>query len=132
MSVGCDRLASCTWYHRPVELLRGGFYGMLQYYLSHVLLVSAIAVMVFITPTGVVNARLSSVRPHYTSWTITDTSLARLVQEPEPSLMGLIGTLLSRYATWLMLIMCSSTLALLGAAAIAAQMRRIAGNDDDR
>ncbi|WP_041470302.1 hypothetical protein [Chloroflexus aggregans] len=105
---------------------------MLQYYLSHLLLVSAIVVMVFITPTGAVNTRLSSALPHYTSWTITDTSLARLVQEPEPSLMGLIGTLLSRYATWLMLIMCSSTLALLGAAAIAAQMRRIAGNDDDR
>jgi len=102
---------------------------MLQYYLSHVLLVSAIAVMVFITPTGVVNACLSSALPHYTAWAITGTTSSRLTQEPEPSL---IGALLSRYATWLMLIVCSSTLALFGAAAIAAQMRRIAGDDDDR
>jgi hypothetical protein len=40
--------------------------------------------------------------------------------------------LFNRYAIWLLLVFCSSMLALLGAAAIAARMRRIAGGDDEK
>lgn len=52
----------------------------------------------------------------------------RTGQAPEESL---VGALIGRYATWLLLVMCSSMLALAGAVAIVARMRRIAGDDDE-
>ncbi|WP_322821992.1 hypothetical protein [Chloroflexus sp.] len=58
-----------------------------------------------------------------------DHGLSRLSQEPEPSP---ISALFNRYAIWLLLVFCSSMLALLGAAAIVARMRRIAGGDDEK
>ncbi|MCS6889553.1 MAG: hypothetical protein NZQ09_15210, partial [Chloroflexus sp.] len=60
--------------------------------------------------------------------TTTPIATLRTGQAPEESL---IGALLGRYAMWLLLVMCSSMLALAGAAAIVARMRRIAGDDDD-
>ncbi len=52
-------------------------------------------------------------------------------QSPDPPTPpeSLIGALLGRYAFWLMLVACSSMLALLGAAAIVTRMRRIAGDE---
>lgn len=58
-----------------------------------------------------------------------DHEQSRLNQEPEQSP---ISALFNRYAIWLLLVFCSSMLALLGAAAIAARMRRIAGGDDEK
>jgi hypothetical protein len=58
-----------------------------------------------------------------------DHMSSRLRQEPEQSP---ISALFNRYAIWLLLVFCSSMLALLGAAAIAARMRRIAGGDDEK
>lgn len=58
-----------------------------------------------------------------------DHGSSRLRQEPEQSP---ISALFNRYAIWLLLVFCSSMLALLGAAAIAARMRRIAGGDNDK
>jgi hypothetical protein len=60
---------------------------------------------------------------------ITGSFLSQAAQEPDDSPFRAV---FSRYATWLALVACSSTLALLGAVAIAARIRRIPGGDDER
>ncbi|MEF3275715.1 MAG: hypothetical protein K6356_15200 [Chloroflexus sp.] len=51
--------------------------------------------------------------------------------QPPPQ-NSLIEALLGRYAVWLMLVICSSMLALLGAAAIVTRIRRLTDDDNDR
>ncbi|WP_298821037.1 hypothetical protein [Chloroflexus sp.] len=93
---------------------------------SHVLLVISTIILLAIIaiPAAPVSATLSNAFPS----TLTD-SVSAAQPAPEDSL---IEALLGRYAVWLMLVICSSSLALLGAAAIVTRIRRIAGDDDDR
>lgn len=96
-------------------------------FLSRVLLVTILATIALAAlPTSAAVSAAATPSPTLTITTNAITS--RTAQEPEESL---ISALLGRYATWLMLVMCSSMLALVGAAAIVARMRRIAGDDDD-
>lgn len=96
-------------------------------FLSHVLLVTILATIALVAPPA--SATVSAFATSTPTLTITTNAIIpRTAQEPEESL---ISALLGRYATWLMLVMCSSMLALVGAAAIVARMRRIAGDDDD-
>lgn len=96
-------------------------------FLSHVLLVTLLAMIALATPPA--SAAMSTFSTPAATLPITTNAITpRTTQEPEESL---ISALLGRYATWLMLVMCSSMLALVGAAAIVARMRRIAGDDDD-
>ncbi|WP_156926349.1 hypothetical protein [Chloroflexus sp. Y-396-1] len=60
---------------------------------------------------------------------MTGSFLLQISQEPDDSPLRAV---FSRYATWLALVACSSTLALIGSAAIVARIRRISGGDDER
>ncbi|WP_298401940.1 hypothetical protein [uncultured Chloroflexus sp.] len=96
-------------------------------FLSRVLLVTILATIALAAPPASV-AVSASATPTPTLTITTNAITPRTAQDLEESP---ISALLGRYATWLMLVMCSSMLALVGATAIVARMRRIAGDDDD-
>ncbi len=100
----------------------------MKWYCSVIFLVLLVSLLL-LTPRTLDAAEQTSAPLSRNGLSMTGSFLSQISQEPDDSPLRAV---FSRYATWLALVACSSTLALIGSAAIVARIRRISGGDDER